>query len=67
MLKLTLEDLQSYVSSLFGGQGDLALFGPELILVGTIVVMLVGRLFVTRVHMNIVALVGVALASWCAV
>lgn len=63
---LTLESLQRYTASLLGATGDIAAFGPETVLAGTIVVLLLARLVTTRAHLGIVALAGAGLALYLA-
>lgn len=63
---LTIENLKQYVGSLVGSSGDLAAFGAELILVGTIIAMLLARIATDRLHMGVLAALGTGLAAWFA-
>lgn len=61
---LTLESLDFYFETLTGPNGDLSAFGPEIILASTIVLMLIGKIALGRLHMGFVALLGVGAALW---
>lgn len=63
---LTIDSLNKYIETLIGPNGDLSAFGPEIILAASIVAMLLGKVFVGRLHMGFVALLGSGLALWWA-
>lgn len=67
-LMLTYEKLSDYIDTLFGAGGDLAAFGPELVLCGVVIVMLLWRVFGdAKSHMSLIALAGTGLALWVAI
>ena len=71
---LTSESLAKYINGLIGAGGDLAAFGPELVLCATVVVMLLAPLVIaglatrlglsSKPHMCYVALAGTLIAFW---